>query len=275
MIDPDIDPALYTPSKCMRLLNSALASTSSGSYLVTKTPLTAAQASYLVAPPVIEKPPPLPEPDWTLLEPIEESHRHTHEHLENRIQQLTESLGHAQQQIHARNLVIEANQAQLIVQGLTLTKMKESLEAKEKPKKTDNSVLFPGGNGLVLTSDEFVERMEERKRNRAEEEQNRKQRQVARAGKKAAKKRVDDQWRQIKEAHERAIERWLADCEQLTVNGTLKRDLPKCPARPLKPKPSALATSSRVQLEDLDQQSDQDEGDCDDVGGDGDEFDME
>jgi hypothetical protein len=38
--DPNIDPALYTPSKRMRFMTSALATTSSGSFLVSKDPVT-------------------------------------------------------------------------------------------------------------------------------------------------------------------------------------------------------------------------------------------
>ncbi|KAF9455855.1 hypothetical protein BDZ94DRAFT_1315752 [Collybia nuda] len=38
--------------------------------------------------------------------------------------------------------------------------------------------------------------------------------------------------------------------------GTLKKDLPKRPVRPLKPKPAPVATSSAVQVEDLEEEQD-------------------
>jgi hypothetical protein len=67
VLDPKVNPSLYTPMKHMQLLSSAMASTSSSSYLIKKTPLTAAQASQIVMTPVIDQPTPLPEPDWLLL----------------------------------------------------------------------------------------------------------------------------------------------------------------------------------------------------------------
>ena len=118
------------------------------------------------------------------------------------------------------------------------------------------------------------QQMEERKKSWEEEEENKKQQQAARAGKKVEKGQREDKWRAMKETHEKMIEGWIVECERLTANGTLKRDLPKRPARPLKPKPAgAVATSSQVRLEDLDQQSELDEGG--DLGGHNDEFDLQ
>jgi hypothetical protein len=50
--------------------------------------------------------------------------------LIDQVEALTRSLGYARQQIHARNLVIKGNQAQLVVQGMALKK--ETVDAKEK-----------------------------------------------------------------------------------------------------------------------------------------------
>ncbi|TFK18097.1 hypothetical protein FA15DRAFT_710181 [Coprinopsis marcescibilis] len=53
----------FTPSKRMRTMYSSLSLTSSGSFLVSKDKLT---STMLVAPPVLENIPPLPQPNWTL-----------------------------------------------------------------------------------------------------------------------------------------------------------------------------------------------------------------
>jgi DDE superfamily endonuclease len=254
-LDPDIDPSLYTPSKRMRLLYSTMASTSSGSYLVSKTAVAAAQASYFVKPPVIEKPPPLPEPDWSLLRPESDVQHLSRAQLEDRQEKLLNSLRAAQQQIHARNLVIEGSQAQLIVQAMGLTKLMESLEAKEKKKTTDRSTLFPGGNGRVLTNSDFIKVMEDRRQMRADEEEGRRQRQVARAEKRAEKEMLEDQWQQIKRAHQTAVNDWNAECARLMANGVPKKDLPKRPIRPLKSTLTSAATLSQVDVE-LDHESD-------------------
>ncbi len=60
---PEIDPALYTPLKRMRIMYTALSSTSSSSFLVSKTPLT---SSIPIAAPILEAVPQLPHPDWSL-----------------------------------------------------------------------------------------------------------------------------------------------------------------------------------------------------------------
>ena len=63
--DPNIDPALYTPSKRMRMMTSALAGTASGSFLVSNNPVTS-QSSIMH--PVLEHVPVLPSPDWGLIQ---------------------------------------------------------------------------------------------------------------------------------------------------------------------------------------------------------------
>ncbi|KAF8496369.1 hypothetical protein F5888DRAFT_1634908 [Russula emetica] len=143
-----------------------MASTSSGSYLISKTAVAAAQASYFIKPPVIEKPPPLPEPDWSLLR------------LENNVQYLSRAQLEDQQE-----KLTNRSQAQLIVQGIGLTKLMESLEVKEKKKTTDRSTLFPGGNGRVLTNSDFIKAMEDWRQMQVDEEEGRRQRQAARAEK--------------------------------------------------------------------------------------------
>ena len=65
--DPNIDPSLVpeTPSKRLRFMYAGLASSSTGSLLLSKTRLT---SSYPIHPPVLEALPKLPQHDWSLLE---------------------------------------------------------------------------------------------------------------------------------------------------------------------------------------------------------------
>lgn len=69
-------------------------------------------------------------------------------------------------------------------------------------------------------------------------------------------RRLEDKWSQIKEAHEKAVDAWTAECTQLFSCGTLEKDLPKCPKCLLKPKLTGITTSSQMQLEDLNGQTD-------------------
>jgi hypothetical protein len=92
MLDPEVNPSLYTPMKHMWLLSSAMASMSSGSYLITKTPLTAAQASQIVMISVIEQPTPLLEPDWSLLALPDGTTHLSQAQVEQQNEKLTNSL---------------------------------------------------------------------------------------------------------------------------------------------------------------------------------------
>ncbi|KAJ7573615.1 hypothetical protein C8J56DRAFT_1065754 [Mycena floridula] len=61
--DPNIDPALYTPSKRMRFMTHALSTTTSGSFLISNEPIT---SSHPIPEPVLEGPPMLAAPNWDL-----------------------------------------------------------------------------------------------------------------------------------------------------------------------------------------------------------------
>ncbi|KAH9955518.1 hypothetical protein BJV74DRAFT_790752, partial [Russula compacta] len=66
VIDESIDPVLFMPSKQIRSLYSAMSSTSSGSFLVLKTPHTSAMP---IIPPILKGPLLITLPDWHLTSP--------------------------------------------------------------------------------------------------------------------------------------------------------------------------------------------------------------
>jgi hypothetical protein len=257
-LDSDIDPALFTPSKRIRLLSSAMASTSSGSLLVSKTRIT---SEYQLSSPVFEVPPELPQPDWSLLEIPCSSGRNRND-LEEENRKLTKSLRRARLQIRAHELIDEGTQAQLVVQNLTLIKMKECLHAKENRKKSDRAKLFPQGKGRVLTADDFAEEMRRSAEKRVAEAVKKDQRSVAREAKKAAKKAADAAWKETLQAHEGEIERWKSECERQRAEGTLVKNLPKRPTRPLKPKMMGVSSALvENEVDASDESSDSDEND--------------
>ncbi|KAG0701865.1 hypothetical protein DFH29DRAFT_776657, partial [Suillus ampliporus] len=116
-IDPDIDPALYTPSKRMRLMNAAISRTASGSFLVSKDPVT---STHQIARPVLEAPPKIPAPNWSLLHAKPSTMSQIE--LEGYTEDLQDGLGSAKIHLKSRDLIIEGAHAQLIVQGLLCAK---------------------------------------------------------------------------------------------------------------------------------------------------------
>lgn len=88
--EPEMDTVLETPSKSMRTLYEELATTLSGSLLISKARMSSA---YKITAPVLEAMPELPKPNWSLLR---EGHaRQSKEMLIGTNKQLTESLARA------------------------------------------------------------------------------------------------------------------------------------------------------------------------------------
>jgi len=147
-----IDPDLFTPSKWSGLLQNALASSSSGSFLVDKIKIT---SSHTIAPPVLKGTANLAQPDWSLIN--EKDILRTKEEMQAHIDKLTSALDLAKTLVDAQNSIIEASRVQLIIQDMHLRKLNETLQVKEKVKDDDRSKLFPQGKGRLLTGDDFHE----------------------------------------------------------------------------------------------------------------------
>lgn len=239
---PPVDPSLYTPSKRIHLMTAALASTSSGSFLVDAARIT---SSHHVAPPVLEKLPPLTNSDWSQLRPHIPLHQQTRTELLEHTEQLTSLASRAKGQIQAQNVIIEGAQAQLVIQDLYANKLNETLFAKENRKpKNRTKIIFQDGKGRHLTHEKVVEMVEEMDRDRVAREDEKKQRKRNRAAKQTAREAVEIQWRQIKENHEASILAWNLECEQMRADGVPKVQWPKRPVRQRKPKPAIEADIS-------------------------------
>jgi hypothetical protein len=241
--DPNIDPDLdETPSKRMRLMYGTLASTSSGSILVSKARMTSA---YPVTKPVLEALPELPQPDWSLLKEPEPSIYQTRDMLEARNKELTDNLRNSQMIIRARELIDQRQTAQLVIQHAHLTKLNQSLHAKENKKATDRTILFPGGFGRHLTDPEFGQQLAEQARRKAAEEAGKAQRASNREVQRVAKAAAEAEWKKKKEEYEEAMESWKAECLRLRAENVRVKDFPPKPRAPRRPKPAPEAPGSQ------------------------------
>ncbi|KAI0080813.1 hypothetical protein K474DRAFT_1566496, partial [Panus rudis PR-1116 ss-1] len=227
-----VDPSLYTPTKRVRLMTAALASTASGSFLVTRKPCTSADKPPTV---VLEGPPGIPEPDWSLT-------RRKHFNIglmtrkelwEDHLRTL-ESLKLAKQHVQARDGIIEGAQAQLVVQDIYANKINKALYAKETKQKPDRARLFIEGKGRYATEAQFAEEMKRSQREREEEEGAKSRRRVQRLEKRGAKEAVEAAWMELKEAHAVAVAAWEVECKGLLEEGKPRSSLPKKPTRPRK-----------------------------------------
>jgi hypothetical protein len=232
VLDPALDPSLFTPRKRMRAVSSALAGTTTGSFLVSRDPITSAQR---IAPPVIELAIPTATPDYSLmkLDPT----RMNHADLVRSFCDLQANYGLSGRRDVAQQSIMEAQGAQLVVQHLHLDKLNQQLHERETKKDDDRGhVLFPEGKGRVLTDDIVIEAERAAEQERERKKHAKYASKEARAAKKRERAHAEVEWEGIKRRHELAVAAWERDCEQLTTSGTRKKDLPKRPVRPLKPK---------------------------------------
>ncbi|KAF8142656.1 hypothetical protein K438DRAFT_2113177 [Mycena galopus ATCC 62051] len=139
-LDPTSDPDLFTPSKRMRFLGVGMASTASGSFLVTKAKATHLDIGKLAAPVFERIPDVVREPDWDVLHRFVALPTYTRDGLEARCERLEKELADARKLLGVHQAISEGQNAQLIVQDLTMGKLKQSLFEKEKGKKSDRII---------------------------------------------------------------------------------------------------------------------------------------
>jgi hypothetical protein len=134
----------------MLLLSNSLISTSSGSFLLSRTQITSLHA---ITCPVFEASP-LAEPNWALIDSMElQSTYQSQSTLEEGSAQLTSALQLGQCQIHIHDGILEGTHAQMVIQKMYLDKLNVSLKGVEK---TDQTKLFPDEKGWHLTNKTFI-----------------------------------------------------------------------------------------------------------------------
>ncbi|KAJ7284782.1 hypothetical protein C8J57DRAFT_1052343 [Mycena rebaudengoi] len=220
-----IDPALYTPSKRMRMMTNAIASTSSGSFLVSQAPVTSASA---LPPPVLEGPPALAAPDWMQLEVSDaDLDSMNKSQLIEAARQMRDNLGLARQHNIAGQGIIESAHATIVLQNIFVEKQSQALNQKENKKKSKRTKLSMNGMGRHLTAPEWIEKVAQADRERKEEAAAKAQRMEDREAAKATREVLQKQWEEIKAAHEVAVAAWEEECTKLLRGGCRKKDLPK------------------------------------------------
>ncbi|KAJ7229027.1 hypothetical protein GGX14DRAFT_345295, partial [Mycena pura] len=226
--------AVYTPSKRMRIMTSALSHTSSGSFLVDSSKVT---SQSVIPVPVLEGPPALAQPDWGhLCDDDNSMEGMSMSQLKEYAKRMKGDLRNAKQQISARDGIIEASHATLVVQNLFVQKQSQALNAKENKKKTSRAKLSMEGRGRHLTGEEWMRKPTEAVHAREEEAADKKKRAEDREVAKATKARPAVEWEKMKEDHLKLVEDWTTECERQTAAGVKKKNLPKKPTQPLKPK---------------------------------------
>lgn len=231
----------------MQLFEAALGSTSSGSIRVTKAKVTHLQMAQIIKPPAIQQvPDELDKPKWSLIHK-KQSNLPNRTAVECWTMDLEQSLEDAYKMIQAQWVIIEAANAQLLIQNLGMMKMNRALHEKEKGKNKDHTILklFPDGKGRHLTNPELIESKRLQEDAKRQEELDKASRKTAKSDQKAKKECIEVIWRQMQQDHARAAEEWEADCQVLLTSGAWKRDLPRKPKPGIKPKLQKMAIEDK------------------------------
>ncbi|KAF8156536.1 hypothetical protein B0H34DRAFT_644654, partial [Crassisporium funariophilum] len=213
----------------VRTLYTGLSSTSSGSFLVSKTPLT---LSTPILPPVLKAVPlTLPHPDWSLGYAKPATPYTTRQNLQDENEMLQTNLWQAHTLSHAQDGVIEGSRATMVFQNLHLRKLNDALHGKKVEKASKRTLVIDASKGQVYSNDSIREGLftqEERKKAAAAEKTLKAD---GRAAKREAQAKPDEEWKRIKANHEEAVKAWKTDCEKLASEGVPKKNWPKGPIR--------------------------------------------
>lgn len=218
----------------------------SGSYLVSMTAIHSSQIPPLL---VLEGIPEIPTLDV-------KKRSQSRAELEAKLAMLKENLSFAQNQIQVWDGIIEGAHAQLIIQNLHQKKLHETLHAKEK-KKTRWFRLFAGRKGHHLTSDEFMTAVGNVEQAKEDKDRAKSYHQKQAQDLKIAREANEKKWKEMLEKHDTAVRNWVAECAELMRKNVLKRQHPRKPKWPLKPK---LQQSTRASNEGEEEEGTNDSG---------------
>ena len=234
--DDTDDPFLpsFTPRSRMHILRKSFISNLSTSYLVSKEPV---NSSLNLIKPVHEKPYFTEEPDWSLIQkPIAGGpNQSSHEELLKRCQELEIALDHAKQQIRARDAVIEASRATAAILELQAQKLRSALHMKEENQRRRGkaTISLGVGDGAVITEDEFIKKVEAKKKAREKKKKEKEGRKTARQKKNLLRNAQKEAWEVVCDEYEAEKAEYNGFCQELRQKGTKVRDLPPKPKRHL------------------------------------------
>ncbi|KAG1809840.1 uncharacterized protein HD556DRAFT_1435565 [Suillus plorans] len=117
--------------------------------------------------------------------------------------------------------------------------------------------LFPEGKGCHLTDEAFTQELEHVEHKQQGKEAEKDKQKASRAAKRSEKASIEAEWCKLQEKHVEDVAKWVAVCKELAAKNVLKKNWPKKPVRPLKPKHAPgpteipVASGSAVTLGDM------------------------
>ncbi|KIM43650.1 hypothetical protein M413DRAFT_9631 [Hebeloma cylindrosporum] len=134
--------------------------------------------------------------------------------LEEQCQALAEALGHAKNRIAVAEEIMSGQSGQLIVQNMGKEALNCTLFQKEQPKANDRAAMFPKGFGCHVTDPEWIQQKRALEDETRQKEVDKEQRKARKANKKARKVELEERWRAVCVAHEKAVASLVEEDEE-------------------------------------------------------------
>ena len=242
-----------TPTKRARILYASLETSSSTSFLVSKPPIPA--SSINIHEPRYDKPTAsLAELDFSVNS--EDDTGMSKDEIKSENQKLRKQLKEAQKHIRARDQIIEADRAEMVIQNLTNRQLHASLFQKEESRKKKKNPTLNYASGRHVTSDESRAELRRLKDEREAKDMEKKERATARVAKRERRTVEGDKWGRAKKRHEVRLRKWRRVCDALGEEYI-------CPPKPhrrlkadvLGGEPSSCESSEDESEEDMSTQS--------------------
>lgn len=244
-------------SEDLQELANSLKSSKSGSYLLSTDTI---QSTTEIFKPIIINQPSISHIDWkhanvpiTCLESL------SMDELIQKNNDLITSLQLAYNQLLQTQHLLEATNAQLVIQHLQALKLKVALGEKEKKKSKDRTKIFDDGLGKVFTAGEVFDFVLKRQQAKKEKEIKSAQNAEKRAKKRAAKQAMEERWKVINSEHKAAIALWEAETQICKENNIPRKKWPPKPIRPKKPALEAFLPLEENLEEEEEEEEDEDD----------------
>jgi hypothetical protein len=124
----------------------------------------------------------------------------------------------------------------MVVQNMHLRKMNSALYGKETEKTSTCTFVIDSSKGQVYSDDTIRDGLFEQEERKKELAAVKRSKADGRAAKKEVQAKLEEEWKRMKIIHDEATRIWKAECDRLASEGVPKKNWPKGPIRPRKPK---------------------------------------
>jgi hypothetical protein len=198
-----------TPTKRARILRASLGTSSSTSFLISKPPVPASSVN-VREPKYTEPMMSLAELDFSADSEVDADM--SEEQIKSENQKLRQQLKEARKHIRARDQIIEADHAEMVIQHITNQQLHASLFQREESRKKNKNPTLDFASGRHITSDESRAELRRLKDEREAKDLEKRERATTRVANRERRMIEGDRWDRAKKRYEVRMRKWRRAC---------------------------------------------------------------